>query len=932
MIVCDPAGPAERRHRLTLILALIVPVAATLRLHAEDTPLHDQRVRPAEETRLDPDVFHEAFRRRGLTELLELHLKDFPPPGRVAKRLMERDMALTVFADRSRPTKERIAAIARANEILATLIDQGGDDLGRFEWRFTLAHSLLYDEAEPHFTSILYRGGGETIRRRLRALTTRAIATLEALSDDLAKEYARVDKLSVPAFERLQGNGHIERIDRLGPKAGYLLAWARFYDSLARDNHDSTRARRLHAIVEYLAGNQLILDTPHTTSRVQVPALLLAGMTKRRLNDYVAARGHFNRALRIADHLAEPVLIEGVAWTLPLARIERIRNDRDDGRFDHALRAVDSFRRFIIGEHNDGFGLQIVAALLERSIHRARANAAERAGNSSELKRAREQAWRTLARLAARNPARRDEIYATLYELIGPTADPAGLDPFEQCALLAGLLFDTARADEMANPLLDRAVSAGEYFLAHEAENAGALTPEVLYNVAVAQYRQGRIADAAKRFVEVARDHPSFGNALQAATNAVQLSAELYADPALRSHPQLQELYLGALEIVVTRFPDTDASRYWRFYYAQFLDEFGNCDQAAGQYAKVHALHEHYLESKFLRVRCLALLVKAAADETPDDVLDLRLLVDEFLEAQRGFVAHVSGELVRDSESTRATMLRDWTARATLMGAEILILPQIDRPALALETLNEFDAETSPQQSTLAGRVWRVRLVAYEKLGRLDEATRAILAFVTADPAGAGPALQSLYVSVAQQAKHRSAQGNKLAARRKAEVALVLAEQIVAWADKYATASTPVDRPALAAQLAEAYLEVGQYRRARELFEPLAVTDQGSPLPTDPTTLRALLGYAESLFQLGDWSAALPRFNKLAIALPPADPIRWKSLLRDLQCRTALQHPPRDLINVIEQQRFLCPDLGGPALAPEFEKLQRENQRRSDAD
>ena len=111
----------------------------------------------------------------------------------------------------------------------------------------------------------------------------------------------------------------------------------------------------------------------------------------------------------------------------------------------------------------------------------------------------------------------------------------------------------------------------------------------------------------------------------------------------------------------------------------------------------------------------------------------------------------------------------------------------------------------------------------------------------------------------------------------------------------------------------------------------LAVTDEGSPLPTDPTTLRALLGYAESLFHLGEWSAALPRFNKLAIALPPADPIRWKSLLRDLQCRTALQHPPRDLINVIEQQRFLYPDLGGPALAPEFEKLQRENQRRSDS-
>ncbi|MHC4695560.1 MAG: hypothetical protein ACYTFA_02330 [Planctomycetota bacterium] len=674
-------------------------IGATAQLHAEDTASQGQPPKPAEESRLSAEVFREALKRRGLTELLELHLRDFPPPGLIARRLMERDIELAVFADLRRPREERMASIARANGILWALIEQGDEDPDRFEWRFMLAHSLLYDQAEPHFTNILYRGGSEMDRRRLRALTTRAIDVLTSLSDELASEYKRVDTLSVPGFEKLERSGYIERLDLLGPKTGYLLSWARIYDSVARDDSDPTRVRRLHAIVGYLADNLSILDTPHSESRVQIQALLLAGMTRRRLNDHTAARSHFDRALRIANHLRDQTLVDNAAWALMLARIEGIRNDRDDGRFDNALDAVHRFRRLITYEHDDSFGLHIVAALLERSIHRARADAAEKAGRTSDSKRCREDAWQTLARLARRNSDRRDEIYATLYEMIGPDADPAKLDPFEQCALLAGLLVDTGHTGEMTNPLLDRAVRTGEYFLSNVADNAGSLTPEVLYNVAVALYRQGRIADAARRFLGVARAHPSFDNALQAATHAVQLASELYADPALRSHPELQELYLAALELVVTRFPDSQASLYWRFYYAQFLDELGRHDEAAAQYAQVHAEHEHHLESVFLRIRCLALALKVGSDETPTDVLDLHRRADEFLEAQRGFVARMSGELARDPGSKRTTRLNKWMARARVMGAEIMILPQIDRPAQALETLDEFEAGTTAEHA-----------------------------------------------------------------------------------------------------------------------------------------------------------------------------------------------------------------------------------------
>ncbi len=81
---------------------------------------------------------------------------------------------------------------------------------------------------------------------------------------------------------------------------------------------------------------------------------------------------------------------------------------------------------------------------------------------------------------------------------------------------------------------------------------------------------------------------------------------------------------------------------------------------------------------------------------------------------------------------------------------------------------------------------------------------------------------------------------------------------------------------------------------------------------------------------LDDFTAALPQFNRLATGLPPTDAIRWRALLRDLQCRTALDHPATGIVRVIRQQKRLDPDLGGPGIAPQFERLLRDNQRRLD--
>lgn len=936
--VSGPANMTKWYPALFSAILCAAAVASTLQVGEADRTVSAERSTPAEESRLDVKVFREALKARGLTELLELHLKDYPPPGIVAKRLMARDMKLAEYADLSRPLEERMAALAEANAILEELLEEAGDDLRRFEWRFTLAHSILYDQAEPMFTNILYRGGSKADHRELLELTSRAVNVLTRLTEELTAEYARVEGLSVAEFEKLERRKYIEGIDLLGPRANYLLAWARFYDTLPRDHADPTRASNLHRIMRYFAENKALLDTPHRFSRIQVQALVLAGMTKRRLNDHVAARSCFERAVRIADRITDPAQRSNVQWAVTLARIERVRNDRDDGRFDAACDGLADFRWAYVQEHGENLGLRVVAGLLERSVYRAWSDAAHKAGLVEEAERYREKSWKALARTAELEADDRDEVYATLYEAMGPDADPAELDPFEQCALIAGLLFEAglvhdAQADDTSNRLLDRAVRIGEHFLASATDSEASLVPEVLYNVAVAEYRRGHIVDAVKRFLEVGRGHRDYENALSAATYAVQLAAELYGDPALRGRPEIQRLYLSALRVIVERYLGTESSRYWRFYYAHLLDEMEQYDRAAAEYALVPAGHDHYLESMFMRVRCLALGLHAQADQNPDDLLEIRRRADDLSAVQREFVSRASGELIQlqIGDSARLSMLRTWVARAKVMAAEILVLPQINRPERALEYLAEFETATSAaDEAMLAARVWRVRLVAYERLGRLDDAAKAIPAFVAADPAGAGPTLQALFTTLAGRVESLRAAGDQRGARQKANVVLLLAEQIVAWVDRFGSDIAGPDRSTGTVQLAEANLYVGRCQRARELFEPLADQAADAGLLDEPLGRRVLVGYAESLYQLGEWASALPMFNKLATRLQPADPIRWRSLLRDLQCRTALDHQPEDILRVIRQQRFLYPDLGGSVLAGEFEKLERENQRRAD--
>lgn len=907
-----------------LLIALVIACPAVALGLGEKAKTESNK--PAEESRLNVITFREALKKRGLTDLLELHLQDFPPRGANESLLTLRDVKLAEFADPGRSQRERLAAVAEANRLLEELIKLNPEDIRRFEWRFALAQSLIYQEAEVYFTPILYHGGTDADDRGLLSLTSRALAVLDTLRDQLRAEYARLDGLAVGSYENLERSGYVEQIDRLSPKTDYLLLWALFYNSLAREESDPARAANLNRIVHNLKENAALLLTPHESSHVQVPVLLLAGMTYRLLHDHSAARDHLDRALAAAERL-NPAERERAQWTIPLALVERVRNDRDDARFDDALAGVIRLREFMDELPAENFPLRLAASLLEKSIWRARSTAADKSGRTAEADRCFEAAGKPMAQLLQRYPGRRDEIYARLYSLLKGEEEAGRLDPVERSALIAGWLFEAAQAPERAEALLTRAVTIGERFLGQNTAIKEEYIAEIAYNVAVAEHRLGRTADAARRFLRIAVEHPRFERSPEAAAFTVRLSSELLTHPSLERPSDAPTLYADGLRVLLAGFPDTQAARYWRFYYAQLLDDREQYEQAAIEYGLVDSGHEHYLDALFFRLRCLAKLVEGQPAATVGDSAVARNRSEDFFTGHREFASHMMNELAAAS-AAQADRLRKLTCGAQLLAAEVQLMPAMDRPAAALETLADFE-ERYPDASTMSGRVWRVRLLAYQKLGRLQEAARAIPEYIAADPQGAGPTLQSLYLAISGEFRKFRADGDEKSASMRADAALVLAEQIRDWAKRDGHAGSFADERTLQVQLAEACLNAGQFHRAVELFEPY-MPSQGASTQPVLQDARILFGYAESLFQLREWAKALPVFNRLAVGLPADDPMRWTSLLHDLQCRTALKEPPRNILKVIAQQRYLHPDLGGPAIAPQLEKIERENQRRLD--
>ncbi len=185
-----------------------------------------------------------------------------------------------------------------------------------------------------------------------------------------------------------------------------------------------------------------------------------------------------------------------------------------------------------------------------------------------------------------------------------------------------------------------------------------------------------------------------------------------------------------------------------------------------------------------------------------------------------------------------------------------------------------------------------------------------------------------MFESIREDVERLKRRGRDEDADRKAAAALLLARQIHRWALADSSRVRPGQRHAIDLQLARALLQAEHYAEAERAFAACLTADANRSPDGVGHDLRAIHGHAESLYQLGQYERALPLFHWLCQALSPGDELWFKALLRDLQCRTRLEHSPEGIIKVIRQQKFLHDDMGGPELRRQFDALLRRNENR----
>ena len=893
-----------------------------------------------ESERLADATFRQGLLDLKLFHLLEYHLEHYPPKNERVVLGLRREIALAVHDDPLASAEQRAEALATANRLLAELIEKFPRDDSTVDWRLELAQALIYDQAEPYYSNIFYRGGTDSDRRQLAALMDRAVQVLRDLQQYVDAEYNRIDELSIAEYENLDETGYVLKIESAMPRTAYMLRWARFYRALAMEDHDPQRREILSAILQELTEDKYLLTEDHSRTHVQAQLLLLAGLVSRRLANYESAVRYLHDAAQVVDGIRDVQERRDLQWLVILASVERVRALRDSGDFEAAREALAALKNRQQRAGGGNFGHELTFAMLETSIIRARAAYARRTGNDRQARTLEAQALDPLAELAGKRPHNRDEIYAALYDQLRNAPNPDHLHPFERAAIVAGHIAEAARLRQMetsgnaereqveaeAVKLLDEAIEMGSNLLAEHGGIDQPMHCEVRYNVGVAQYNRGLRFDAADSFITVAKECRQMARAPEAAAYAVEIAAQFVNDASLRSRDDVRALYLESLRLLVQDYSDTEQAQYWRFFLAQELENQEQYEEAARVYSDVSSHQPNYLLARFRAVRCrvqsLAQFVAARPDELPEiarQAGDARRAVDRFKQT----VAQRRADNVQADQDLPVEHL---LAEADVLLGELNVLPGVDQPNDALAVLDGFE-ERFPDSQGLMGRVLRVRIVAYEAIGQLDKARQAVPQYVASAPAEAGGTLQSLFESTWREIEQYRRTGRDDLAQRKAASALMFAEQIHQWATTGPGRLEPAGMQLVRLQLAEANLEAGRDERALELFRQAVDYDaaQYDGVAHDP---RAVLGLAKAYFALGRYADALPLYNRMFQELSGDEHLRFTALLGDLKSRTELNEPAQPIIDAIRQHRYLSPDMGGEELKQAFADLQARNEKR----
>ena len=830
------------------------------------------------------DPFIKGLQERGLTSLMELYLKQSgaaaggqTTPGQATPGGTEggKAMLAALEAQKALAAKnigERKAQFQKARVLYEEAIAENVKALAAvpadkvtdgykvrmatIKLRLELANMIFQKwlKQDLDIMELTDRGGGD--RPGVTALLKAAGDQYKAISADTTAWLSEVDRLSTTDRSKFVNTGYERQLKAIQRESKFSESWVTYYYGwiLPPDFKPAPKERNRNEILnDAITSFQQYTSLPDKVS-AKWYAHMVIGLSYRELGKFKEAM----QSLAVAENSLAPedlkirLVYERAMTLMKQGDYAAARKAIEDGRkqwgdklkaeiYGLALPIIEAETDITEGKKNNDKGLQDKGMATLRQVHEQ--------GNP----------WPTIVEwILERLGGGKVEAAVAA----GPI-DTTNMDPF-QIWIKANDLLEAAQKSKDGKAM-EQAIALFKAF----AEKAGPKDK----NYIEALYLQGagllqmpaRKAEAAAIFRKVADEAPDFKYAAAAAKYSVQARGEVYESAQTDEN---RAAYEESLKWFVGNKKWFESDPDQQYFYAMILYRGGKHTEAADAFAKVSEKAEHYPDSKYWVPLCHLeqLRNKVLGTKNKTLILSNARVVAQELVAFADYAMQA-----KDLPEKKREQLADWAETAYINAADVYLYPEVELAADALPILDTMETKFKLDDDA-RGRLLKLRIDALQKLGKLDEAQKALDAFLKiAKPEDVGPVLRGLFQAMTEDVRELIRRGQKDMATVKVEQAKALGDRLRDWLDKSSLADKAVRIENVRYDLGELLLAVGNYSAAQTLYQEI-----GGPKPDEmkkdaqgnfaPLKEDCIYGLARAYEGLGDTAPdaaqAKPNFER----------------------------------------------------------------------
>jgi TolA-binding protein len=514
--------------------------------------------------------------------------------------------------------------------------------------------------------------------------------------------------------------------------------------------------------------------------------------------------------------------------------------------------------------------------------------AAAKGASSAEAERYRQRALADMDQLRRAGGGWEEKVSALLSTGIDNPekwSENAG-SPFAKWEL-AKLLIGKGNYKQAA-PLLESVVSSSD---ADMRRHHG----EARYMLGLAEFQAGRYQEAAEQ-LDAALQEPSPSYGSDAAYMRFKaMEAWMAKDPGA----DVGGRYERVIREYLTRYPDHHSAFEARFRLGELLQAQRRFSDAMQSYAAVHGDPGFELRAQLATMQCAFELLQADDQRSPSS---RRALLSDIGAGLERFDRQAA-EFDKRTGTAEQVPLNDMRAKVAIMRAVYRTLqPEPDYPGV-VEALAGFE-KRYPEHTDLLPQVVRLRLAAFQHLGRFTDAEAEVRARGALLLASAGaPAIEELAIGFIRQGARN---GDAGAAQAAQQVAVRLYEQLTS--DEDTSARTKLT-------LARLYENTGEPKKAAAMYAESLQANANSA-----AALRGLARIAEAEHRIAD---ALGYWERLEQSVRAGDPAWYEAHYQAARLTQAMGKK-QDACALLAQLKPAMPGLADADLRKQMDALYQQ--------